>query len=57
MKQQVEYEWKPTFCDKCQKFGHKCGVKKRPMQNWMPKTTTKEVTGDQKVNGEQKSTN
>ncbi|GAU38712.1 hypothetical protein TSUD_396400 [Trifolium subterraneum] len=57
LKQPVEYEWKPTFCDKCQKFGHKCGVKKRPMQNWMPKTTTKEVTGDQKVNGEQKSTN
>jgi hypothetical protein len=43
MKQQVEYEWKPTFCDKCQKFGHKCGVKKGPVKTWIPKTIPKEV--------------
>jgi hypothetical protein len=24
MKQLVEYEWKPLFCDKCQKIGHLC---------------------------------
>ncbi|CAJ2631940.1 unnamed protein product [Trifolium pratense] len=48
MKQPVEYEWKPTFCDKCQKFGHQCGAKKRPEKNWVPKVTTKEVNEEQK---------
>lgn len=24
LKQPVHYEWKPMFCDKCQKFGHHC---------------------------------
>ncbi|KAK2455257.1 hypothetical protein QL285_002729 [Trifolium repens] len=26
MKQLVEYEWKPLFCDKCQKIGHICAT-------------------------------
>lgn len=34
--QKVEYEWKPMFCDKCQKFGHKCGEVK-PRKQWIPK--------------------
>jgi hypothetical protein len=36
IKQLVEYEWKPKFCDKCQKVGHNCAtlVKKKV---WQPK--------------------
>ncbi|PNX80789.1 hypothetical protein L195_g036800, partial [Trifolium pratense] len=40
MKQPVEYEWKPTFCNKCQKFGHEYGVKKNLVKNWVPKAMT-----------------
>jgi hypothetical protein len=38
IKQLVEYEWKPRFCDKCQKVGHNCTapVKKTV---WQPKPT------------------
>lgn len=24
--QQIEYEWVPSFCQKCQKLGHECNV-------------------------------
>ncbi|XP_058776969.1 uncharacterized protein LOC131651321 [Vicia villosa] len=35
----IEYEWRPKFCDKCQRVGHKCGdaIKKKV---WQPKTPT-----------------
>jgi hypothetical protein len=39
MKQLVEYEWKPIFCEKCQKVGHKCAkIPPTKAQNqWKPK--------------------
>jgi hypothetical protein len=39
MKQLVEYEWKPLFCDKCQKLGHICNKDPpKPVQKqWKPK--------------------
>ncbi|XP_058724742.1 uncharacterized protein LOC131596170 [Vicia villosa] len=35
LQQMVEYEWKPLFCDQCQKFGHKCTPK--IVRKWQPK--------------------
>jgi hypothetical protein len=43
MKQPVEYEWRPTFCDKCQKFGHQCGAKKNVVKTWVAKSIPKET--------------
>jgi hypothetical protein len=39
MKQLVEYEWKPLFCDQCQKLGHKCDKPppKKTQHVWKPK--------------------
>ncbi|KAK2361560.1 hypothetical protein QL285_086692 [Trifolium repens] len=39
MKQLVEYEWKPVFCENCQKVGHKCAkIPPTKAQNqWKPK--------------------
>jgi hypothetical protein len=39
MKQLVEYEWKPLFCDKCQKIGHICAndPPKKVQKQWQPK--------------------
>ncbi|KAK2357063.1 hypothetical protein QL285_094372 [Trifolium repens] len=39
MKQLVEYEWKPLFCDKCQKIGHLCAndPPKKVQKQWQPK--------------------
>ncbi|XP_058754195.1 uncharacterized protein LOC131627366 [Vicia villosa] len=41
MQQQVEYEWKPAFCRKCNKGGHDCeklNIKKAQMtQKWVQK--------------------
>ncbi|CAJ2662985.1 unnamed protein product [Trifolium pratense] len=39
MKQVVEYEWKPLFCDKCQKMGHRCAKDPPPRmeKQWKPK--------------------
>ncbi|XP_058758888.1 uncharacterized protein LOC131632129 [Vicia villosa] len=39
LKQKIEYEWRPPYCMKCQKIGHKCEEKKqKPMtQKWLPK--------------------
>ncbi|XP_058733384.1 uncharacterized protein LOC131604993 [Vicia villosa] len=34
--QDVEYEWLPKFCGKCQRFGHNCATKKFIPQ-WKPK--------------------
>ncbi|MCH95908.1 hypothetical protein A2U01_0016890 [Trifolium medium] len=56
LKQPVEYEWKPTFCNKCQKSGHQCEAKKRPVKNWVPKATTKEVNEEQKSASQKVST-
>ncbi|KAK2349948.1 hypothetical protein QL285_098704 [Trifolium repens] len=36
IKQLVEYEWKPMFCDKCQKVGHNCAVPGKK-KVWQPK--------------------
>jgi hypothetical protein len=45
LKQLVEYEWKPLFCDKCQKLGHKCeqAPPKKVQPFWRPKSPTPEV--------------
>lgn len=37
MKQVVEFEWKPQFCSKCQKIGHKCGETRREVKQWRQK--------------------
>lgn len=37
IKQPIDYEWKPLFCGKCQKFGHGC--KKKVVKKWKPKPT------------------
>ncbi|KAI5445140.1 hypothetical protein KIW84_013409 [Lathyrus oleraceus] len=36
MKQVVEYEWKPLYCEKCQKMGHQCGATIKG-KHWKPK--------------------
>ncbi|KAI5438310.1 hypothetical protein KIW84_024156 [Lathyrus oleraceus] len=35
MQQRVEYEWRPNYCDKCQRLGHRCGEK--AVKKWIPK--------------------
>ncbi|XP_058766375.1 uncharacterized protein LOC131639973 [Vicia villosa] len=46
LKQQIEYEWRPRFCDKCQQVGHTCGTEKQ-RKVWRPKPPdTKELTSD-----------
>ncbi|XP_058733155.1 uncharacterized protein LOC131604751 [Vicia villosa] len=40
LQQMVECEWKPLFCDKCQKFGHKC--KEKAVRKWKPKLPEQE---------------
>ncbi|CAK8530500.1 unnamed protein product [Lathyrus sativus] len=36
IQQPIEYEWKPLFCSKCQKVGHRCD-KPKVTQQWKPK--------------------
>ncbi|XP_058750189.1 uncharacterized protein LOC131623208 [Vicia villosa] len=36
LKQAIEYEWHPKFCEKCQKVGHQCGVEPK-RRVWKPK--------------------
>src|SRR4051812_21536843 len=37
MEQEVEYEWKPLFCDTCQKIGHQCTREKQATAKvWQP---------------------
>jgi hypothetical protein len=45
MTQLVEYEWKPLFCDKCQKIGHKCAQipPKQANKLWKPKPQSTQV--------------
>ncbi|XP_058726099.1 uncharacterized protein LOC131597415 [Vicia villosa] len=39
-KQKVEYEWRPQYCERCQKIGHVCSnEKKPPIKRWQAKTT------------------
>ncbi|KAL5153328.1 hypothetical protein HKD37_19G052907 [Glycine soja] len=33
----IEFEWKPEFCPKFQKIGHKCGEPKREEKQWRPR--------------------
>ncbi|MCD9645881.1 hypothetical protein HAX54_035200, partial [Datura stramonium] len=37
MKQKVDYDWKPTFCNKCLIVGHRCIVKPTAPQQPAPK--------------------
>ena len=68
MMQPIEYEWRPKFCDKCQKIGHQCGnrVKKK---KWQPKpqqerkheipvevSTPRKETTTSKANGDEGKT-
>ena len=52
--QRVDYDWLPAFCNKCQKIGHNCEVKRtfsKPVQKWVPKATQQAVAGEvQEVN-------
>ncbi|XP_058722177.1 uncharacterized protein LOC131593630 [Vicia villosa] len=36
LKQGIEYEWRPKFCDKCQRVGHQCGMEPKK-KVWRPK--------------------
>lgn len=42
MKQVVEYEQKPLYCDKCQKMDHQCDTNMKRKQ-WKPKPKPPEV--------------
>jgi hypothetical protein len=58
LKQLVEYEWKPLFCDKCQKLGHKCEKTppKKVQPLWRPKSPTpKEPPGKPLVQADEGS--
>ncbi|XP_058784375.1 uncharacterized protein LOC131659164 [Vicia villosa] len=36
--QKVEYEWRPLYCDQCQKIGHNCKTKRKEKEKqWIPK--------------------
>ncbi|XP_058766248.1 uncharacterized protein LOC131639814 [Vicia villosa] len=37
MQQAVEYEWRPIFCGRCQKYGHNCDKLKAKVKIWKPK--------------------
>ncbi|XP_058725690.1 uncharacterized protein LOC131596983 [Vicia villosa] len=37
MKQAVEYEWKPAYCDLCNKIGHRCDQKTKQVKQWIQK--------------------
>ncbi|CAK8565025.1 unnamed protein product [Lathyrus sativus] len=36
MQQSIEYEWRPLFCNKCQKVGH-CCEKPKMRKQWIPR--------------------
>ncbi|CAI8584029.1 unnamed protein product [Vicia faba] len=41
MKQKVEYEWRPQFCERCQKMGLVCPKDKKPkVKMWQPKVVS-----------------
>jgi hypothetical protein len=46
LKQLIEYEWKPLFCNKCQKLGHICDNEppKKIQPLWRPKSSTVHVS-------------
>ncbi|XP_058738371.1 uncharacterized protein LOC131610432 [Vicia villosa] len=46
-KQKVKYEWRPKFCERCQKVGHVCnnGLK-LSINNWQPNLQTEELKED-----------
>jgi hypothetical protein len=59
LKQPVEYEWRPLFCDHCQKLGHKCekAPPKKTQSLWRPKSPTlKENPGKAPVHDDEGST-
>lgn len=41
LKQPIEYEWRPLFCETCQKMGHKCEPNKH--KQWIPRGKPKET--------------
>ncbi|XP_058776932.1 uncharacterized protein LOC131651274 [Vicia villosa] len=46
-KQAVEYEWRPKYCEKCQKVRHVCNTEKKPIvQVWKPKADNKGNEGE-----------
>ncbi|XP_058776555.1 uncharacterized protein LOC131650866 [Vicia villosa] len=41
--QKVEYEWRPLYCDQCQKIGHNCKTKRKEKEKqWIPKPKPQE---------------
>ncbi|XP_058726331.1 uncharacterized protein LOC131597664 [Vicia villosa] len=45
-KQTVEYEWRPKFCERCQKISHQCDPNRR-QKVWKPKPNLKADQGKQ----------
>ncbi|XP_058757392.1 uncharacterized protein LOC131630645 [Vicia villosa] len=37
MQQSIEYEWKPSYCNRCHKPGHNCNQPKTQAKQWKPK--------------------
>ncbi|RZB52267.1 hypothetical protein D0Y65_048636 [Glycine soja] len=42
IQQAIEYEWRPLFCNKCQKVGHSCD-KPKVRKQWKPKQVKQSV--------------
>ncbi|XP_058757171.1 uncharacterized protein LOC131630409 [Vicia villosa] len=40
-KQEIEYEWRPKFCDRCQQMGHQCGEQLKA-KVWKPRQQKQE---------------
>lgn len=47
--QQVEYEWMPLYCKKCNKAGHECKKKEPIKKAWVPKQDLKPIAEDPKL--------
>lgn len=45
--QKIEYEWKPLFCERCQKIGHKCSNSVNTKQGQRKQWSIKSVEADE----------
>lgn len=44
IQQPIEYEWKPLYCETCQKIGHVCNKEKNKMvKQWKEKEIMQEI--------------
>ncbi|CAK8535762.1 unnamed protein product [Lathyrus sativus] len=58
IQQAIEYEWRPLFCNKCQKVGHSC-EKPKVRKQWIPKHVKQPETNveSKKVEADHKGPN